>query len=108
MGQDLHITRSQDWTETGTLAISEAEWRSLVESDAELAADPENGPNAAVWTAHPDGGGDAWLDWSAGNVYTTDADEALLDKMYKIAEQLAARVVDDENRPRVKESDQVL
>ena len=108
MGHDLHITRSQDWTATGNFEISEAEWRSVIESDSELAADPENGPNAALWTAHPDGGEGAWLDWSSGNVYTTDPDEALLEKMHRIAGQLEARVVDDENRPLVKEGDQVL
>jgi hypothetical protein len=62
-----------------------------------LAPDPQNGPNAVLWTAHPEGREDAWLDWFDGNIFTTEPDLPLLSKMKEIADQLGARVVGDAN-----------
>ncbi len=98
MGRDIHITRARDWKQTDGHQISESEWRAVIDADPELSADPENGPNAALWVNHPEGRPDAWLDWSEGNVYTTDACAALLGKMISIAERLQAKVVDDDNQ----------
>jgi hypothetical protein len=98
MGQDFHITRAADWTSAKGNEIAAREWQSYAHNDPELDSDPENGPNAFVWKAHPDGRGDAWLDWSQGNVYTVAPDEPLIGKMKKVAESLRARLVTDDNQ----------
>ena len=98
MGQDLHITRAKDWERNQGREITEIDWQSCVQSDPELSPDPSHGPNAALWTGHPHATNNAWLDWFRGNIYTTDADAALIAKMQEVAARLKARLVDDENQ----------
>ena len=98
MAQDYHITRSQDWTQNRGREISAPQWQSYAHNDSEFSSDPENGPNAFIWKAHPQESPDAWLDWSQGNVYSVDPDSTLISKMVHIAEALGARVVTDDNR----------
>ncbi len=59
-----------------------------------------NGPYSAVWRGGSDGEG--WFDWSNGDVYTTDPDEAAVEKMLGIAGRLGAGVrgEDGETYPR--------
>jgi hypothetical protein len=98
MGYDVHITRGVDWTQNAGSEIPSEEWRARVAADPQLAPDPTNGPNAALWSAHPGGRTDAWLDWSQGNVYSTDPDSALMEKMHAIAVDLNALVQGDDGK----------
>ena len=97
MGSDYHITRASDWTANEGREITGLEWQKYALNDPELSSDPENGPNSFIWSAHPEGMSEAWLDWSKGNVYSTDPDPALLKKMQRIAARLDARVLNDDN-----------
>ena len=40
MPYQLHITRASDWTQSGELPITAAEWLRLVRTDSELVQDP--------------------------------------------------------------------
>jgi len=102
---DYHITRAEDWTETHGTEISEREWQSCAHNDDELSSDPANGPNAFVWKAHPEGSPEAWVDWSQGNVYSSDPDLALIAKLKELAGTLRARLVTDDNRVVLSESE---
>ncbi len=97
MGDDYHITRASDWKGNRGREISKTEWQHYAHNDSELSSDPEYGPNAFLYTGHPGGNLKAWLDWSQGNVYTTDPDRPLLEKMLRIALRLEARVLSDRN-----------
>jgi len=98
MGYDVHITRATDWMENSTSEIAADEWQAHVAADPQLVADTPNGPNAALWSAHPEGRPDAWLDWSKGNIYTTNPDSALIEKMRAIAVDLNAHVQGDDGK----------
>ncbi|MBN1442715.1 MAG: hypothetical protein JXA90_08400 [Planctomycetes bacterium] len=97
MGYDIHITRASEWRENEGAEIRAEEWLAVIDADAQLSPDPANGPYSALWTAHPEEKKDAWLDWYAGNVYTTNPDRHLVNKMLEIAARLEARVQGDEN-----------
>ena len=97
VGGDYHITRSSDWMVNQGREISKAEWQYYAHNDHELSSDPENGPNSFIWNGHPERTSEAWLDWSQGNVYSTEPDQPLLEKMVKIASRLEARLVSDRN-----------
>jgi hypothetical protein len=45
------------------------------------------------------------LDWSQGNVYSSDPDLALIAKMKELAQALRARLVTDDNRVVLSESE---
>ena len=95
MGYDFHITRAKSWPENDDNQISPQEWLAWIEQDPELTLSPEGGPYFAVWkgkSAHPD----AWLDWSRGNIYTKNPDEALIDKMVLIARAVHGVVQGDD------------
>jgi hypothetical protein len=94
MGYDLHITRRKRWTDRGD-DITADEWQAYVRGDSELRLQPESGPSFAVWSG-PSGLDDLWLDWSDGRIYTKNPDNALVDKMVAIAQQLDAAVQGDD------------
>lgn len=95
MGYDVHITRAVDWANNKGHEITCDEWQEHFRADPELVPDPENGPNSVFWGGHPSKK-DAWLDWSMGNVYTTNPDRQLLEKMLQIAKDLEALVQGDD------------
>jgi hypothetical protein len=98
MGYDVHITRASDWTKNAGSEIRAEEWQARVAADPQLAPDSANGPNAVLWNAHPEGKKDAWLDWSQGNVYSTNPDPALIGKMRAIADDLNAQLQGDDGK----------
>jgi hypothetical protein len=98
MGYDVHVTRASDWTQNGGLEIRADEWQAHVAGDPNLEPDSTNGPNSVLWSARPEGKKDAWLDWSRGNVYSTNPDEALIEKMLAIAFDLKAQVQGDDGK----------
>ncbi|MBC8952709.1 hypothetical protein [Xenorhabdus sp. PB62.4] len=97
MGWELHITRAECWASNEDCQISSAEWLELIAEDDELFIDEINGQFHARWTGksiHEE----PWLDWYDGNIYTKHPDTALYCKMLQIAEELNAKVVDDDDR----------
>jgi len=94
MGYDLHITRATHWTETQDKEIHPSEWMDCVEIDPELELDPANGKYSVTWKGQCTVS-EPWFDWSDGNVYTTNPDQAILGKMLQIASQLNATVQGD-------------
>ncbi len=97
MGKDFHITRASDWTATEGWEISSSEWQKFARNDPELSSDPKNGLCSFIWRQCADVDSKAWLDWARGNVYSTDPDGPLLEKMLQIAASLGAKVVNDGN-----------
>ena len=98
MGYDVHITRASDWTQNAGSEIAAEEWQAYIKAAPELVPDPPNGPNAVLWSAHPQGKDDTWLDWSQGNIYTTNPDPEVLQKMLHIAVDLNAKVQGDDKK----------
>jgi hypothetical protein len=94
MGYDLHITRREQWSDEGE-DISSEEWLDVVASDQELRLAPENGPCFALWSG-PSSYADPWLDWCAGQIFSKNPDEPLIDKMVDIARILGAKVQGDD------------
>ena len=95
MGYDVHITRSEDWSDTEGPKITPDEWLAVIQNDPELLPNPENGPYFVIWrgtTRYPE----TWFDWLRGNIYTKWPDRATLRKMLQIAELLDAKVQGDE------------
>lgn len=94
MGYDLHITRRLHWYEEGNDITSE-EWLSLIARDSELQLQPENGPFFIIWNGQSSLES-PWLNWSNGQIYTKNPDDALIDKMVIIAHKLGAKVQGDD------------
>jgi hypothetical protein len=95
MGYELHITRAKFWAENEGQEITAAEWLRLIDEDAELTKDENNGPLFAEWS--PTSFRDSpWFDWSDGNIYTKNPDRKTLAKMLQIADLLGATVQGDE------------
>lgn len=92
MGYDLHITRRKCWAGKGG-DITAEEWLVCVQRDSELRLRPENGKCFAEWSGAK---GDGWLDWSHGQIFTKNPDEALIAKMVTIAGQFGATVQGDD------------
>ena len=95
MGYDLHITRATIWALNAQHPISAEEWLAYIEEDPELSLSPNDGPHFARWAGeskYPD----PWLDWDAGNIYTKNPDEALVEKMVASARALGAQVQGDD------------
>jgi hypothetical protein len=91
MGYDLHISRRKDWADSTGPAITELEWRMLIDADRDLKiVDPLNNPNVAIL------GDEIWFDWSDGQVFTKNPDRQTLQKMLKIANRLGANVQGDD------------
>ena len=101
MGYDVHITRSEDWTESDEAPITPDDWRAFVDAAPDLEWNPERPwshmeVDLVVWTGHPDPDFEAWLALLDGQVETKNPDEPLRAKMYEIATALGARVQGDE------------
>jgi hypothetical protein len=112
MGYDVHITRRKNWSDDDGPRISLAEWTALVEKDPEMRVDgcaeatlPDGGilrvesKGLSVWTAYSAHGRDgnmAWFDLRRGNVVVKNPDPEILQKMWSLAQRLAASVQGDE------------
>jgi len=111
VGYDLHITRKSDWPLNGE-EITVEEWLAVVAADSEMRIDGyaqaplANGkilrvedPTLAVWTGwsgHVEGANMALLYLSAGNIDSKNPDEEIRRKMWRIAQQLNARLQGDD------------
>jgi hypothetical protein len=95
MGYDLHITRKEFWADDEGPVISLDEWRAYVETDPEVAQDPDNGPGDFLYIDHPAAPHPLW--WgNGGEVYTKNPDKAAVRKLIQTARSLNARVVGDD------------
>jgi hypothetical protein len=99
MGYDVHITRADDWGESGEAPITPDEWKAYVDAASDIEWDHQRPwthmeVDLAVWTRRP--APDAWLALIDGQVETKNPDEPMLTKMYEIATALGARVQGDD------------
>ena len=94
MGYDLHITRADDWSENDGQKITAEEWIEIINEDPELLPDPPNGVYSVLWKGKS-GSQDPWFDWFDGNIFTTNPDRAVVEKMLQIAAFLHAKVQGD-------------
>ena len=92
MAYDLHITRREFWSYTGSgHDIAAEEWRAVVDADPELSWRPERGPTVAEWTG-PAPAAERFLYLEHGNVVAKNPDPRLLDKMVALSGILKAKV----------------
>lgn len=112
MGYDVHITRKENWFDESGPQIRLEEWKALVLADPDMRLDGYatavvgdgsilrvDSEGLAVWTAYAGtgiGGNMAWFDFSQGNVIVKNPDSASLDKMWRIAGKLGAKVQGDD------------
>lgn len=68
----------------------------MVDSDPELSWAPELGEQFAVWRVTSSRQAKSWITWDGGNLESTRPDQAMIEKMVALAEQLGARVVGEE------------
>lgn len=114
MGYDFHITRATAWTESEANPITMEEWLAHVESDPEMRLDGyaegavrdtdvvlrTEDPSMAMWTAYSEDGVDgnhAWMWHYDGRIMAKNADQEIRAKMWRIAQQLDARLVGDDD-----------
>jgi len=95
MGYELHITRSEEWSDNVGREIAAREWLEYIQADPELVLDTSYSPYFAVWRGSPNGAW-AWLDWEAGNIYAKSPDRPLIEKMVRVAHVMSARVQGDD------------
>ncbi|MDX1577151.1 MAG: hypothetical protein R3266_01650 [Gemmatimonadota bacterium] len=91
MSQEVFITRAARPSEGSQVPIPEGLWRKLIEHDPDLVAPDEAYPSFVRWKAAPSAG-EPWIDWADGNLFTRNADDALLRKLLELATVLRARV----------------
>ncbi len=112
MGYDVHITRKENWFDESGPQIRLEEWKALVLADPDMRLDGYatavvgdgsilrvDSEGLAVWTAYAGTGIEgnmAWFDFSQGNVIVKNPDSAILDKMWRIAGKLGAKVQGDD------------
>jgi hypothetical protein len=112
MGYDVHITRKEHWFDENGSKIDLDEWKALILSDPEMRLDGYasavvgggrvlrvESEGLAVWTAYAKagvGGNMAWFDLRQGNVVVKNPDDAILRKMWQLAQRLGAKVQGDE------------
>lgn len=112
MGYDVHITRKDDWSDTQGETISREEWLDYVESDKSLGlkgqavVSNQQGQEFSIqdetltvwrdWPNRVDGKTEALMWHSAGNVMATNADDAMLQKMFLIADALGGKLQGDD------------
>jgi len=111
MGYDLHISRVEHWVYSETAPITLDEWKSYIESDSELKIDPINNHRddelTVLW--YGDDGifedNEFWLCWWKGQIYAKNPDEALIEKMCKIAAFFNAKVLGDDDEEYILTAD---
>jgi hypothetical protein len=98
MGYDLHITRKANWGDDDGPAITEAEWRTIIEVDPELSLDTEtrcimtDGEYVfAAWNGEP-----GVLGFYRGEISSKNPEKPLIAKMVRIAQALGAQVQGDD------------
>jgi len=112
MGYDVHITRADDWFDSGLSPISLEEWLGYVGTDIEMRLDrlavatvqgepavAYESEGLAVWTTwsgHQEDGNKAWFDHRDGRVVVKNPDDEMLRKIKMVASALGAKVLGDD------------
>jgi hypothetical protein len=96
MGYEFHITRAENWAESDQRPITAEEWLAGVGGDPELHIDEQSGAYFAVWSGPCSYPGGAWFDWSDGQIFTKNPDQAILAKMLQLADRLEGVVQGDD------------
>ncbi len=94
MGYDLHITRREDWFDTGH-DISHADFLVYLHGDKEFTYPSSLGAHYADWKS-PVSGHQSWLCWREGQLETKNPEPEFVDKMVAVAKALEAKVQGDE------------
>ncbi|HEV7281721.1 MAG TPA: hypothetical protein VGN57_16080 [Pirellulaceae bacterium] len=112
MGYDVHIARTEDWTESESRPIPLDEWFAYISADPEMRHDGQavvslrdgyemryESQGLAVWTAYsqPRAADDlVWFAYGDGCIVVKNPDHEILGKMLRIAAALNAFVVGDD------------
>jgi hypothetical protein len=109
MSYDAYIRRKSYWWDEEGAEISFAEWRAIVDTDAEMELDRltegrrDDGRIAPegvwVWTAYSDhdkGNNYAWFLYRHGQVVVRNPEAEIICKMWSIAQALSAKVQGDD------------
>jgi hypothetical protein len=96
MGYDLHIVRTEDWTERAHNPIRSDEWLAYLENDKDLKLLGVNGPYFAVFFDASDVDPGSWLDWADGEIFSKYPGLRMVRKMIAIAATLRAKVQGDD------------
>ncbi len=96
MGYELHIVRFSNQKRT---SISLKEWTEYLKQDSSLIENQEE-EDTFLWIGHPikkQENERPWLRYFEGRISTRKPDEFLILKMFEIAENLNAKISDDED-----------
>ena len=112
MGYDVHITRKQNWSDGDGPVISREDWLTYVGGDKSMRLETQavvsndRGEEFSVqdetlaiwkdWPARVEGKNEAWMWYSSGNVMAKNPDDAMLRKMFLIADVLGAKLQGDD------------
>lgn len=112
MGYDVHITRKEEWSDDGGPDISREEWLGYVGTDKSMRREQDavvenaqgeafsvQDETLAVWTewaGREEGKNEAWMWLGHGNVMAKNPDEAMLRKMFLIADAMAGKLQGDD------------
>jgi len=91
MSYDVYITRAPHLREGAEAPIRQEDWRFVIENDPDLSAPDQSAPHRARWGG-PSSRGVTWIDWSDGNLFSTDPDHSVIRKLVQIATLLGGRV----------------
>lgn len=101
MGHDLHITRKETQADVDGPVITFEEWLKYADTDKDLVKDllddSSSGPQDFVFLIHS--GEPVPLCWFEGEIYAKDPNKQVVKKLIKIAKNLDAHVVDDDDEP---------
>jgi len=103
MGYELHITRKEEWSDENGPEISAAEWKAVVRADPEMQVEyrypggrvvSDESKGDTIWIV---GNEDrACFYFHNGNVVAKSPDREIVQKMWSLAQGLAARVQGDD------------
>jgi hypothetical protein len=96
MGYDVHVTRKEFWADDEGPEITLEEWLEYVGNDPEIEPDADNpGEENFVIVSHPN----RWPLWwgEGGEVFTKNPDKLVMEKLVKVARDLNARVLGDDD-----------
>jgi hypothetical protein len=96
MGYDLHIARSDDWTDSVQNPIRGDEWLAYLKRDKDLKLAGINGPYFAIFSSATGADPGPWLDWRDGELYSKYPNLRMVRKMIAIAAVFGAKVQGDD------------
>ena len=98
MSVELHITRAQYWFDGEKSPITLEEWLAYVGSASDLELDTDRGDGRALYLGPTLNNPLPLIYWQLGNLVSTCPDTLLYRKMLLIAEDLGARVQDEDDK----------